>query len=235
MEPRTAGHFRCSHVADKTMSASPRILVVDSHPLIREGLESLLMSALGEARVSGCGAFPEALRQMESNTFDLVISEFRVLGDTLLAFLDQLRASSSRTRCLIYSGGDETQIGYPCMLAGASGFVSKTEPLERVVEAARTVLDGRQYISESLARLLMRQNGSEMKPSAGIHLSRRELEVFSMIGTGLPVSKIAERLGISVKTVEAHRENIKNKLGFSNSAQVLAAAVLWTDETSVLI
>lgn len=217
------------------MSSPPRILIVDSHPLIREGLESLLMPALGGVRVSACGAFPDALRQMEGNTFDLVISEFRILGDTVLTFLEKLRTSSSKARCLIFSGGDETQIGYPCILAGASGFVSKAEPVEKIVEAAGVVLNGRQYISESLARLMMRRQGSETKPSAGIHLSRRELEIFSMIGAGLTVSKIAERLGISVKTVEAHRENIKNKLGFSNSAQVLAAAVLWADETSVAI
>jgi DNA-binding NarL/FixJ family response regulator len=172
---------------------------------------------------------------MESNTFDLVISEFRILGDTVLTFLDKLKKSSSKPRCLIFSGGDETQIGYPCILAGASGFVSKAEPVDKIVEAAGTVLDGRQYISESLARLLMRHQGSETKPSAGIHLSRRELEVFSMIGAGMKVSKIAERMGISVKTVEAHRENIKNKLGFNNSSQVFAAAVRWADETSVEI
>ena len=92
-------------------------------------------------------------------------------------------------------------------------------------------LGGRHYGSENLSKALMGKNESALKGSVGSLLSTRELEVFSLIGGGMVVSQIAIRLGISVKTVEAHRENIKNKLGFSSSAQVLAAAVLWADET----
>ena len=96
------------------------------------------------------------------------------------------------------------------------------------------MLNGRQYLSKPLARLLTQQQ-TRKQPAAGIHLSRRELEIFSMLGTGMTVSQIGNRLAISVKTVETHRENIKNKLGCNNAAQVVAAAARWLDETSVAI
>lgn len=141
-------------------SPSPRILLVDSHPIIRDGLESLLKPALKGSVIVGSGGFAEALRQMDRNPFDLVISDFRITGDTVLTFMEHLGKSSSKARCLVFSEGDEKQVGYPCMLAGAAGFVSKSDPVERVVEAAAMILKGRQYVSDSLARLLIKHHGA---------------------------------------------------------------------------
>lgn len=215
-------------------AANTRILIVDAHPIIRDGLANVLESSLKCAAITGCGGFAEAWRLVESGPFDLVVSDFRISSDTVLRFLEQLGQSPGKAHCLIYSGADEMQVGYTCMRAGAAGFVSKAAPVEQVIEAAKMVISGRQYVSQPLARLLMKQHTG--KPTAaGIQLSRRELEVFSMLGTGTTVSKIAARLGISVKTVETHRENIKNKLGCTNASQVVTAAVRWLDETSVAI
>jgi len=171
---------------------------------------------------------------VESHAFDLVVSDFRISGETVLTFLDRLRAVPGNMRCLVYSGADEMQVGYPCIRAGASGFVSKSAPVERVVEAAKTVLDGRQYVSQPLSRILMNHRNRH-QPASGPQLSHRELEIFSLLGTGMSVSEIAKRLGISVKTVETHRENIKNKLGCTSAAQVMVAAARWLDEASVSI
>ena len=211
-----------------------RILVIDAHPIIRDGLANLLAPSLKSNSFTGCGGFAEAWNMIKRSSFDLVVSDFRILGETVISLLQQMDKSPSKSPCLIYSGGDELQVGYPCMRAGAAGFVSKKAPVQHVVKAAEPVLDGRQYVSSSLARLLMNQQDSQ-QPTAGTHLSRREMEVFSMIGSGMVVSQIAKRLGISVKTVETHRENIKNKLGCTNASQVVAAAVRWLDETSVSI
>jgi DNA-binding NarL/FixJ family response regulator len=146
-------------------SPSPRILIVDSHPIIRDGLENLLKPALKNPQIVGCAGFPDALRQLERSPFDLVISDYRIMDDTVLALLEILGKASCKTRCLVFAAGDEKQVGYPCMLAGASGFVSKAEPAERVVEAAEIILKGRQYVSDSLSRLLIKHRGAAKKRS----------------------------------------------------------------------
>lgn len=210
----------------------PRILIVDSQPIIRDGLETFLRPTLKSSVIVGSGGFADALRQIEQHHFDLVISDFHIRGDTVLGFLEVLKSRGSKSQCLVFSAGDEMQVGYPSMRAGAAGFVSKAEPMDQVIEAAETVLKGRLYVSESLARMLMRQGGPVATTHAGVNLSRRELEIFSLIGSGMVVSQIAIRFGISVKTVETHRENIKNKLGCSNASQVVAAAARWLDETT---
>ena len=105
------------------------------------------------------------MRQIERSPFDLVISDYRIMDDTVLALLEILGKASCKTRCLVFAAGDEKQVGYPCMLAGASGFVSKAEPVERVIEAAEMILKGRQYVSDSLARLLIKHRGAAKKRS----------------------------------------------------------------------
>jgi DNA-binding NarL/FixJ family response regulator len=217
------------------MSSLPRVLVLDSHPVMREGVAMLLAGAMECAVCAEGGGFPGAAGRILKERIDLVIADFSIHGQTALPFLETLGKSPGRTRCLIFSSFDELRIGYPCMRAGASGFVSKSAPTDRLVAAAKTVLEGRQYVSEMLAKMLMGKEASAVKSSVGALLSSRELEVFTMLGGGMVVSHIAIRLGISVKTVEAHRENIKNKLGCGNSSQVVAAAARWLDDTVVAI
>jgi DNA-binding NarL/FixJ family response regulator len=202
---------------------------------MREGVVSLLSGAMKCVITAESGGYAGVAGRIHQERIDLVIADFRINGETALPFLETLGSSAVGTRCLIFSAFDELQIGYPCMRAGASGFVSKFAPLDRLVAAAKMVLGGRHYVSENLSKALMGRNESALKGSVGSMLSTRELEVFSLIGGGLVVSQIATRLGISVKTVEAHRENIKNKLGCGNASQVVAAAVRWLDETTVAI
>ena len=208
---------------------------MDSHPVMRVGVVTLLSEVMKCEIHEESSGFRDAAARILKDRVDLVIADFRIHGETALPFLETLGKTASGTRCLIYSAFDEVQVGYSCMRAGASGFVSKSAPAKKLVTAAKTVLDGRHYVSENLAKALMGKNKSAGKDSIGALLSSRELEVFSLIGAGMVVSQIATRLGISVKTVEAHRENIKNKLGCGNASQVVAAAARWLDETSVAI
>lgn len=213
----------------------PRILVIDPHPVVRRGMVSALAPAFEDTKITGSGNFPDALGYIETHRIDLVVSDFRIDGDTALSFLEKLGGTQSRTRCLIFSALDEIQIGYPCLRAGASGFIGKSSPIAQIVEAARTVLDGRHYVSDRLAKALMNGHGSQPSSSPGTHLTPRELQIFSLIGESHSVSTIAAKLGLSVKTVEAHRENIKNKLGHPTAAHLAAAAVRWLDDSSVAI
>jgi DNA-binding NarL/FixJ family response regulator len=219
---------------------SPRILVLDSHPVIREGLIWHLSSTLGATVNAAPGGFEDGLRRIEASPHELVISDFQVNGGTALSFLERLGKLRGAPRCLIFSAHDEMQVGYPCIRAGASGFVAKDAPLETLKEAVTVVLKGRHFLSANLSKALMNGAGKGEPGMNGARcavsqLSDRELEVFTLIGGGMKVAQIAERLGVSKKTVEAHRDHIKNKLGCDNSSQVLAAAVRWLDASNVVI
>ena len=167
------------------------ILVVNSQPILREGIVAVFTAALMGAIITGIGSFPEALALIAKTPIDLVVATFRVQGDTALSFLHELKDSGSTTRCLILSSLDEIQIGYPCMLAGASGFVKKSSPVSDVVDAVRMVLAGNHYASEQLSKALMDRPGPESIASAGTHLTASELRIFTMIGGCMTVSAIA--------------------------------------------
>ncbi|MEO8615171.1 MAG: response regulator transcription factor [Luteolibacter sp.] len=213
-------------------SSSSSILIIDPYPIIREGMACVL-SGLDGVSVDVSSDFPEALDRLRARGAELVITDFRIRGDNVLSFLRELPVVCSRTRCLIVSALDEIQIGCPTILAGASGFITKSEPVAKVLDAVRMILAGNSYCSERLSRALMSQQSHGMHTIPGVHLTGRELQIFSLFGECLPVSAIAARLGVSVKTIEAHRENIKNKLSYQNSAQVIAAAVRWLDDSFV--
>ena len=211
------------------------ILVIDSHPIVRDGIVAVLSAALPEMSLASSGSFPEALEHIASTPIDLFITDFRVREHTALTFLEKLKEERSTTRCVILSALDEIQIGHPCIRAGASGFVKKSSPTSIVVEAVRSILAGRSFISESLARALADGSLPHDTTLSVSSLSPRELEIFTHIGGCLTVSQIATRLGLSVKTVEAHREHIKNKLALQTSSQVAAAAIRWNDTSSISI
>lgn len=214
------------------MPKAPRVLVIDAHPIVREGIVRVLATAFEVITASGSDSFPDALSRIQQNRIDLVVSDFRVQGQLAISFLKDLHAVDHKPRSLILSDLDEIQAGCSCAKAGASGFVRKSASVADVLDAVRLVLAGSSYFSERLSRALMTQPARGMNASNGMHLTARELQVFSLIGEGLTVSGIAARLGVSVKTIEAHRENIKNKLGLQSAAHVSAAAVRWLDDTA---
>lgn len=216
-------------------SSPPRILVIDPHPVTRDGIVAVLIQALVGTVIIGAGTFPEAITLLANHLIDLVVTDFRVQGETALPFLKHLATFHPETRCLILSASDELQVGYPCVRAGACGFVAKSSPVATVADAARTVLASRHYCSERLSNALMENHRADCEATAGTHLTSRELQIFSFIGQGMPVSAIAVQLGLSVRTVEAHRDHIKNKLGHQSASQVTAAAVRWLDDNSVNI
>ena len=213
----------------------PRFLLIDSHPVMRRGLAAVLDEAFEDPATTGCGSFSEALDFLAVHVVDLVVTDFRIMGETALSFLANLALHPQSARCLIFSALDEIRFGVPCVRAGAFGFLSKSAPLSSVADAVHSILAGRPYFSETLAKSLANRHGPSSPDCPTARLTARELQFFSLIGESLGVSQIAARLGLSVKTVEAHREHIKHKLHLHTSAQVTAAAVRWIDDTSVSI
>ena len=218
------------------MSPSPRrILVIDTQPIMREGLVHFLTRSLDCVTVTASGNFPEAHARLRMETVDLVISDFRVAGETVVSFLGALRAEQCGSRCLVISDLNELEAGSLCLRAGACGFVKRSAPVEEIVNAVRQVFAGMTYFSEKLSRMLVSHPSRNMQYPSAMRLTGRELQIFTHLGEGLAVSTIAASLGISVKTVETHRENIKNKLGLQTAALVTLAAARWLDDTHMAI
>lgn len=205
-----------------------QIIIIDDHALVREGIVSLLMEMIPDAVLTALDRIPTDLLILSRNP-SLVICDYRVGDCHALSLLQALEPHSAAPPVLVISMLMENEVGPACILAGAKGFVSKSAPSADFLAAVRMLLAGNTYLSASLARALLAAGEEESSgpPSPSRRLSRRELQIFCALGEGLVVSTVADRFGISVKTVEAHRENIKNKLLLNSAAEVVISASRW--------
>lgn len=204
------------------------IIIIDDHALVREGIVSLLAETIPDAVVTALDRIPTDEFILSKNP-SLVICDYRVGDCHALTLLQALEPHLTRPPVLIISMLMENEVGPACILAGARGFVSKSAPSTDFLNSVRMLLAGNTYLSASLARALLDAGEQESSgpPSPSRRLSRRELQIFSALGEGLVVSNVADRFGISVKTVEAHRENIKNKLLLNSATEVVISAARW--------
>jgi len=210
------------------------VTIIDDHVFVRQGIEALLAQAFPEAIVSSLDRIPppDATRALLA---DLIVCDYRVGDDNALSLLRSLASAPSAPPVLVVSMLDEAEIAPACIAAGASGFVSKSAPSEEFTAAVKMLLEGRTYFSATATKAVFARKDHAKDgtpPSVSKLLSQRELQVFSILGEGLPVGIIAQRLGISVKTVESHRENIKNKLNLHSASEVVIAAFQWLSSGS---
>ena len=216
-------------------TAKSRILIVDDHGLVRHGLAAVIGD---EADLEVCGEAadaPAALAQFDALKPDLVVVDLSLQTGHGLDLTRQLTARDAEARVLVLSMHDEAIFAERSLRAGALGYINKQEAPERVVEAIRRVLAGEVYLSPMMTQRLLRasRSGEGVQASARLpseRLSDRELTVFQMIGQGLATREIAERLHLSIKTIETYREHIKAKLGLKNSAELGRHATQWALE-----
>lgn len=217
----------------ETAEARARILIVDDHPVVRSGLRMLIddepdLFVCGEA-----GDADEAIRVLDAQKPDLVIVDLSLKGSSGLELIKRIKSRESGSKMLVSSMFDESLYAERVLNAGALGYVSKQEAMEKVIEAIRCVLSGRVYLSAAMSdRMLHRLTRDHQVPerSPVETLSDRELEVFEAIGRGRTTGEIAAHLHLSVKTVETHREKIKAKLGLKSAAELYQYAVRWVLE-----
>jgi DNA-binding NarL/FixJ family response regulator len=210
-----------------------RILIVDDHPIVREGLAARIarqpdLTVCGEAE-----DVADALNLVKSAQPDLVIVDLSLKSGQGIDLIKRIHASSENVKTLVSSMYDESLYAERALRAGALGYVNKQEMSEKIIEAIRQVLDGKIYLSPSMTeRFLQRAVGSppQLIKSPIETLTDRELEIFKMIGQGKTTRQIAGELHLSVKTVETHRENIKSKLHILNAAELSREAVQWVME-----
>ena len=209
-----------------------RIVVVDDHPLLRKGL---VLSLEVETDLTVCGQASnaeDALSVVEAENPDLVLVDISLPGMSGLELIKQIHAIRPTMKTLVVSRHDESLYAERAIRAGAKGYVMKLEASDVMVKAVRRVMNGGIYVSEEInERLLLGMaSGHETLAQSPLEvLSDRELEVFELTGRGYGTRDIAERLHLSVKTVESYRARIKTKLNLDSAAELMQHAVQWVE------
>lgn len=213
----------------KKLSPPKRILIVDDHPSVRDGL-SLRITLHADLEVCGeADSEDEAFTLVKQSTPDLVLVDISLKNGNGIELLKRIRSLDPAIKMLVVSGFQDSLYAERACRAGAMGYLNKQESSEKLIEAIRTVLAGERFLNPAISRRLINQSlGSRDKTKSPIeNLTNRELEIFRMIGEGLTSGAIAERLFLSPYTIDSHRENIKRKLDISNAAELSRAAVQW--------
>jgi DNA-binding NarL/FixJ family response regulator len=211
-----------------------RVMLVDDHPLVREGLGRLINDQ-PDLIVSGEADGPvRALEMLKHSRPDLVALDLSLSGGDGLELCKQLHELYPDLPVLIISMHDESLYAERALRAGAAGYVMKQAPQDQVMQAIRRTLEGETWLSEKMSAKLLRsmrgaRAGADVSPLE--RLTDRELEIFRMIGQGLSVKAIADALFLSPKTIEAHKEHIKQKLNLETSNDLLQYAIQARSQT----
>ncbi|AQT69435.1 Nitrogen regulation protein C [Anaerohalosphaera lusitana] len=209
-----------------------RILLVDDHPIVRQGLSELInheddMVVCGHAEESY-----EAMSFIRNETLDMVIVDISLRETSGMELIKDIRAQRPHMPILTLSMHDESLYAERALRAGANGYVMKQEATDVLVGAIRKVMDGELHLSDNMAaRMVRKLVGGKMKVESSPidRLSDRELEVFRLTGQGLGTRHIAERLHLSIKTIETYRAHIKEKLSLGDAAELLQYAIQWVN------
>lgn len=217
---------------DKGRIAVCRIVIVDDHPLVREGLK-LRISMEPDLEVCGeADCEVEAVHLIQNTLPDLAVVDLSLKSGHGIEVIKQVKSRFPGVHLLVLTGHEESLFAQRALKAGASGYLHKQDSSENLIKAIRTVLSGERYLSQDLSQQLIKQALGD-KQGAGNPLeclSDRELQIFQLIGQGLTSGTIAERLFISTHTIDTHRENIKRKLQVKNGAELTRRAVQWMIE-----
>lgn len=207
-----------------------RILLVDDHPIVRQGLKRLIGNEPGLMVCGEAETVREARQAIRDHAPDVVVADLSLKDSHGIDLVKDIRARHPALPVLVLSMHDEEFYSERLLAAGASGYIMKHAASDQFIVALRRVLAGGVYVSDAIASRLggRRKRGSGGKGRLPVaRLSNRELQVLQMIGRGMSSRQVAESLHLSVKTVEAHRQRIKGKLELGDSAQLVQFAANW--------
>lgn len=212
------------------------IVIVDDHPLMREGLALILSSQPDFEVKDTLGSAEEALEYLKVQQPDLLVVDISLPGMSGLELIKFSKNDYPHQKILVISRHDEQLYAERAIRAGAKGYVMKVEARKVIIDAIRKVLDGGIYISATVNERLiqgMLQQRNTFAQSPLEVLSDRELEIFELVGRGHKSGEIADRLFISNKTVESYRSRIKEKLNLHSSSELVKHAIQWVSEISM--
>ena len=213
-------------------SKSAKILIVDDHPMMREGLAQLIgqqpdMTVCGQA-----GTAHEALEKVRLLKPNLVLADITLPGRNGLELIKDIQALEEGISVLVISMHDETLYAERVLRAGGRGYVMKQEGGKRIMEAIRQVSAGKVFVSEKMSANILEIFSGRRPESASSpveNLTDREFEVFQLIGQGIETKDLARQLHVSPKTIEVHRANIKTKLKIKSMVELIRYAVRWVE------
>jgi DNA-binding NarL/FixJ family response regulator len=212
------------------MSDTPRrtVFLVDDHPIVRQGLVQLI-NATDDLQVSGeASSAREAIDKIRIAQPDIMIVDISLEDRNGVELIKDVLTEFPGLPCLALSMYDEAMYAMRVLRAGGRGYIMKQEVPKKVIGAIRQVLGGHVYLSERMSTRLVDhlvQTAPGAATAAASDLSDRELEILTLIGRGQSTREIADKLNLSIKTVEAHRERIKEKLKLRNGAELLRYAM----------
>ena len=194
------------------------LMLVDDHPLVRDGLRARLEAVPGLQVVAEADSADAAVASAPGAAPDLVLMDIGLRGANGIEATRRLRALMPGLRVVVLSMHDNTEYVREALRAGASGYVLKDSPAGEIVDAIHAVMAGRQYLSASVAAAMQRAGDGDT-------LTPREREVLALIAEGLSSRDIGERLAMGVRTVETHRTSLRRKLDLASPAALVRYAV----------
>jgi len=217
----------------KTTARKHGILLVDDHPVLRRGVAELINGEDDLEVIGEVGSMPEVFAMVAKLKPALVVVDVSLDGNNGIELMKQLSFRDANLKMLAYSMHDEQIYAERALRAGAKGYVMKQTPPEHLLSAIRVVLKGKIYLSNQMSDRLLGKlvgAGTSATPTESPidKLSDRELEVLQLMGKGLTTSQIADKLCLSVKTVETYREHLKQKLNLQSGPELLRYAIEWS-------
>lgn len=206
------------------------VVVVDDHPILRRGIIQLINDDPGLTVVGEAEDVTGAMKVLTETTPEAVVVDITLRDSSGIDLIREIADKWPDVPVLVFSMHDESFYAERVLRSGARGYVTKGESAMRVVEGLHKILAGELFISEKIAGKMLHRVVGGSRATEGFpidSLSDREFEVFGLIGDGLQTREIAGQLGLSVKTIESHRENIKRKLSIDNATELLQRAIHW--------
>ena len=216
----------------KTTGTKARLVIVDDHPIVRQGLMMLIDHEKDLAVCAQAQDSYEAIKAVKATAPDLAIVDISLREDNGVELIKDIKVQHPEVPVLALSMHDESLYAERVLRAGAKGYIMKQQAPEKVISAIRKVLGGEIYLSEKMAaKMVLKLVGgnTEVGDSPVDRLSDRELEVFLLIGRGHGTRKISERLHLSIKTIETYRSHIKEKLNLNGATELLQYAIQWVN------
>ncbi|MEA3210734.1 MAG: two-component system, NarL family, invasion response regulator UvrY [Chthoniobacter sp.] len=202
-----------------------KVLLIDDHTAIRRGIQMILQDEFPDAEISGAGDSRAALEIVRQGPLDIVLCDINLPGRNGIDVLKEIKVAQPNLPVLMLSMHPEEEYAMRALKAGASGYLTKNSEPEEMLTAFRTALAGRKYITARLGEQLAAAFTQPPDQKPHERLSDREFEVFRMLASGKEVKEVAGDLGLSVKTISTHRENILRKMQLKNNAALTVYAV----------
>jgi DNA-binding NarL/FixJ family response regulator len=213
------------------MEQKIKILLVDDHPLVREGLANLILQQPDMEVCGEASSEPQALQLISSTRPNVAVVDLTLENGSGLELIKSIKAMHPTVAMLALSMHDESLYAERALRAGARGYLMKREAAKKVIQGIRAVLGGQLFVSEKITAMMAERfvEGRTAPASPVNQLSDRELEVFQLLGRGQTTRQIADHLHVGFKTVQAYCARIKDKLQLANATELLRAAMQWND------